>query len=411
MFIVVYVIGALCLAFATPGIPWLLLPGLCCIGIAGLGTLATNLQVADLHPHIRSTIVAIFTGLFDLSSILQQVIKIAYGNGIQRRTSYIFIAVAYAVLVSVSTLFFLPRKRITEEHVEHRRQKRRRSTIKNMNDVTKQMLETPKVEQYNNNENLIPNANDFEESKPAITTKEKKQSLLSSLLSLTCILHLYWLFVHALRFVTFIGLLNQWLLEILTENTLPGNNINKEQKVGELLGVFSYVTMGALLSALLCGFIYDWQRNRLIGAGKLKRTYTPVVMPMTLVILYSISVTVLCYVKNHVTVYLAFVMFTLFRSSLFTVAVAFIGEAFPISHFGVLFGFIQFAAGIAGLLQYPLFEWSGAYHGSFDHVNILLLCLQASTAIHPIILYIKGSRDTSVGNPYNLELEIEESSK
>ena len=48
---------------------------------------------------------------------------------------------AYGVLVSVSTLFFLPRKRITEEHVEHRRQRRRRSTMKNMNDVTKQMLE------------------------------------------------------------------------------------------------------------------------------------------------------------------------------------------------------------------------------------------------------------------------------
>ena len=35
--------------------------------------------------------------------------------------------------------------------------------------------------------------------------------------------------------------------------------------VSELLGVFSYVTMGALLAALLCGFIYDWQRNRVIG--------------------------------------------------------------------------------------------------------------------------------------------------
>ena len=44
---------------------------------------------------------------------------------------------------------------------------------------------------------------------------------------------------------------------------------------------------------------------------------------------------------------------------------------FPIGHFGVLFGFIQFAAGIAGLLQYPLFEWAGGYEGSFDHVSLL----------------------------------------
>ena len=45
---------------------------------------------------------------------------------------------------------------------------------------------------------------------------------------------------------------------------------------------------------------------------------------------------------------------------------------FPISHFGVLFGFVQCAAGIAGVLQYPLFEWSGAYIGSLAHVSILI---------------------------------------
>ena len=40
-----YVIFILISSFYVSDIPWLLLPGLCCIGIAGLGTLATNLQV------------------------------------------------------------------------------------------------------------------------------------------------------------------------------------------------------------------------------------------------------------------------------------------------------------------------------------------------------------------------------
>lgn len=36
----------------------------------------------------------------------------------------------------------------------------------------------------------------------------------------------------------------------------------------------------------------------------------------------------------------------------------------------MMFGFIQFAAGIAGLVQYPLFKWYEAYEGSYLHVSI-----------------------------------------
>lgn len=82
----------------------------------------------------------------------------------------------------------------------------------------------------NNNENLLQNANETDNGeKGAITfAKEKKVTLLSSLLSFTCILHLCWLFVHVLRFVTFIGLLNQWLLEILEDS--GKGNMEKEEK-------------------------------------------------------------------------------------------------------------------------------------------------------------------------------------
>ena len=67
----------------------------------------------------------------------------------------------------------------------------------------------------NNNEALINNAIVKDEENSSTNTKDTKMTLRSSLLSVTCILHLYWLFVHALRFVTFIGLLNQFLLETL----------------------------------------------------------------------------------------------------------------------------------------------------------------------------------------------------
>ena len=82
-------------------------------------------------------------------------------------------------------------------------------------------------------EALISDANGTSGENTNTKTKPAKVSLRSSLLSLTCILHLYWLFVHALRFVTFIGFLNQWLLESLG-NTEEFSDIVVREKKGEV---------------------------------------------------------------------------------------------------------------------------------------------------------------------------------
>lgn len=48
---------------------------------------------------------------------------------------------------------------------------------------------------------------------------------------------------------------------------------------------------------------------------------------MLLVIVYSLGTTVACLVEHELAPYFAFVFFTFFRSAVFTVAVAFIGDA------------------------------------------------------------------------------------
>lgn len=62
-------------------------------------------------------------------------LKVAFDNGIPRRTSYIFIATMFAVMVSCSTLFFLPKNHIDEAHLSDI--KRRRSSMKRKNDSEK----------------------------------------------------------------------------------------------------------------------------------------------------------------------------------------------------------------------------------------------------------------------------------
>ncbi|XP_052804245.1 equilibrative nucleobase transporter 1-like isoform X2 [Mya arenaria] len=285
IFFVIYLTGTMCLAFATPAIPWLIFPGLACIGTGGLTLLATNMQVADLHPHLRSTIVAIFTGFFDFSSINKQLIRIAFEGGIPRRSSYIFYALLYAVIVSISTWFFLPKKNMDEDHIENI--KTYRESIRRKSHFQKGDIETftpptsnglvhsEKDEVYQKeasaklltpedllNGNLkekglenvgLSNNAINAEIRDVRLAKEKKPGLASSICNFTFLMHLFWLHVHALRFVTFIGLLNVWLEKIFQEN---------EHRVGEMLSTFSYMTMGAIGTALFCGFVYDYLRTK-----------------------------------------------------------------------------------------------------------------------------------------------------
>ncbi|KAL5013826.1 hypothetical protein ScPMuIL_008096 [Solemya velum] len=68
-------VGCSCLAFSNTAIPGLLLPGLTGISIGGTIIYTTSIQVSNLFPAISSTIVAIFTGLFDISSFVLQIVK------------------------------------------------------------------------------------------------------------------------------------------------------------------------------------------------------------------------------------------------------------------------------------------------------------------------------------------------
>ncbi|KAK3597276.1 hypothetical protein CHS0354_005035 [Potamilus streckersoni] len=375
LFIVIYVIGTLSIAFASPVIPWLLCPGLCCIGIAGLAVLATNLQVANLYPKLRSTIVAIFTGLFDFSSIIQQIVKVVHERGIERKYSYIFISALFFSIVGFSTLCFHPRGHITEPVAKSRKKISKPDETKT--EPSDVLLTEKDGNGAHSKEDAYYNSSSYESQKSHL-------SLRATLLSAQCLFHLFWLCIHALRFVTFIGLLNVWLKKTLND---------EDERVSGFLGLFSYITMGAIGTALITGFLYDWQRRKFIKEAPLNQKLMPVLLPMLLTIVYSLSTTVMTFFESEITLYLAFVTFTFFRSSLFTVAVAFIGDAFPVDYFGVLFGFVQFAAGVAGLIQYPIFEWYEGYPKAAQHVSILLLILQLTTLIHPVILFIRCRRE------------------
>ncbi|XP_053372637.1 large neutral amino acids transporter small subunit 4-like [Mercenaria mercenaria] len=116
VFLLTYIIGALCLGFATPEIPWLVCPGLCCIGVAGMALYSTNIHVSFLFPAVQSTITAVFVGLYDASTVVTYLMKVAFDGGIPRKYYYIGLSVVHLVLIGTSTFLFLPCIRIKPRH-------------------------------------------------------------------------------------------------------------------------------------------------------------------------------------------------------------------------------------------------------------------------------------------------------
>ncbi|XP_061167342.1 equilibrative nucleobase transporter 1-like [Saccostrea echinata] len=355
----VYIIGFLCTAFASKEMPWLLLPGLSCIAIGGLSVFCTTLQVANLYTTIQTTIVALFSGLFDASTIIQHFIKVAFENGIPRRHSYLFLCGMGIVIFNVQTFVFLPKDHIKRSSCIQQKKTKRINSDTETNDT---LLET---EENNNRENCVA----------------EEDNVKTHILSFAYLSHTVWMSINVLLFVTFVGLLNTWL----------SNMTKNSSTVSYYLDAFAYTTISTCITAIVAGFVYDWQRKRFKGSPVPGRYFFPICLPMAITWLFG----TLCYLlplvfESFSVVLPVFIMFTFYRSFLFSIGIAFLGEAFPLKYFGVLYGTAMFSVGSTSLLQYAFFEWSSAYKNGFTHVNVCLLLLAVSMCYQPILLWIRG---------------------
>ncbi|XP_033736776.1 solute carrier family 43 member 3-like [Pecten maximus] len=360
IFTFMFVFGALCVAFATKDVPWLLCPGLCSIAVSGLVIFATNIQVANLFPRLQSTVVALYCGLFDSSSVVQQLMKIANENGMSRRIFYVCLAGLALIMLSISTILFLPKSYITKQKI------RRKSCE----------LETKSGR-------LLAELKGLKGQRETDET-----SIRACILSVTYILHVAWMSINTVTFVTFIGLINVNLEQLS----------DQKQVVSKYLGVFAYTTMCTVVAGLLAGISYDCQRKRYYDYPWPARVWRPVLLPMTMTGILGSMVYVLLLVEHLSVIVPTFILFTLYRSFLYSIGVAFVNDAFPEQHFGALYGIMTFSTGLFSMVQYGFFSWFDAYENANVHVTICLLFLCLTTFIHPLQLGIR-SRQKNTEDP------------
>nr|XP_022336589.1 solute carrier family 43 member 3-like isoform X2 [Crassostrea virginica]XP_022336590.1 solute carrier family 43 member 3-like isoform X2 [Crassostrea virginica] len=109
--VLAFVTGTLMMTFSSAAFPWLLIPALTLVSLAGLILLITNLQVANLFGEHRYTVMATFIGAYHACTVIVICMKATNDLGVGTQTSFMFLTIAI-VPILVSTIAFLPKSRI-----------------------------------------------------------------------------------------------------------------------------------------------------------------------------------------------------------------------------------------------------------------------------------------------------------
>ncbi|XP_033761550.1 solute carrier family 43 member 3-like [Pecten maximus] len=369
--IFILIAGLLCFAFTSPDIPWLVLPGVVFVGVAGTSFLISNMQVAVLLPKGSSVYVGLINGCYDSSVVTQMAVKALYENGISRSYSYIGVAILCVVISGLCTLLHPDPNSTLSDSVEKK------------NDVIhpEGYISTT----FKNNENelkVLPQettaGKDIERDITAASDASNDVTS-SSVRSIICsrpyILHVLWMSVLLLRLYYFIGSINRLLVQTL----------KIDGQVSYFTDVMAYTMLGGIISSFIAGQLLEIQDKWFTGMMK---TVIPLIVTSCLGILLSS----LSFVTSTTALYANFVVLTFFRSFIFSCNMDFVIISFPHKFMSFLFGMVFSVSGVLTLTQYALFTWTKRYDDAIEHVNIFLFCLSVISLLHPVLIFVSGKR-------------------
>uniref|UniRef100_H2L9T5 Solute carrier family 43 member 3a n=1 Tax=Oryzias latipes TaxID=8090 RepID=H2L9T5_ORYLA len=360
--IFVYTTGTLLVAFSTE-LSLMLFPALSCIGVGGMLLLITNMQVGNLFPAHRSTIITIYNGAFDSSSAVFLLIKVLHEQGVSLRSSFLFLSIC-SIIHLMRTVLLMPKT-----HIPH-----------------------PLPDSYTYGVNCgRANAYDVEQIDDRREVMMRSQKLLSicSVRSFqSCVLswfflwHLVWLSIMQLRLYLFIGTLNP-TLERLANND-PG-------LVSRYTNAFAMTQLCGVLCAPWNGFLLDRHKGKPRAAGETEQEadLRSSCLSLFLTSLQSLVFSVCVSIPVLPLQYLTFILQVLNRSFLYGGNAAFISIAFPACHFGKLYGLMMSLSAVFSLLQYPCFSLvKGPLGGNPFYVDVTLTLLTLLAFIHPAYIFV-----------------------
>ncbi|KAM9857663.1 equilibrative nucleobase transporter 1-like [Aulostomus maculatus] len=388
-----YTTGTLLVAFSSATLSELLFPALSCIAVGGILLLLTNMQVGNLFPAHRSTIITLYNGAFDSSSAVFLIIKVLHEAGISLRSSFLVLSLC-SVIHLVRTLLLMPTTHIPYPPPQGYTYGARCGKSNSYNVEQSEGLREGAM--------MVAEASRGRDDDPAAPedsaeTRESgtEASFRSCVLSWFFLWHLLWLSIMQLRHYLFIGTLNAKLTRLAGQDGAL---------VSQYINAFAVTQLCGVLCAPWNGLIMDRHKGKPLDPGEseqeadLRSSSLSLFLTSLQCLLFSLSASIPVLPLQ----YLTFVLQVLNRSFLYGGNAAFICIVFPAPHFGKLYGLVMSLSALISLLQYPCFALvRGALGGDPFYVDVALTLLTLLVFVHPVYVFIYCSRlaHRRKGNP------------
>ncbi|XP_069089149.1 equilibrative nucleobase transporter 1-like isoform X2 [Pleurodeles waltl] len=379
-----YTVATLLVAFSTAASAWLLFPALSLLAIGGILFIMTNMQVGNLFGRHRSTIITLYNGAFDSSSAVFLLIKVLYEQGLTLMTMFICIS-ACSIWHLVRTFFLMPRTHIPYPVPEDYSygitcQKSASYSLSMANPDSQDGVRHRSVEEA-------------EKGPKSLLDRVAPEPPVASFRSCACswlfTWHLLWLSVMQLRHYLFIGTLNPMLAHL---------SRGDQHKISVYTNAFAFTQLCGVLCAPWNGILMDRHKRGKKNEGGTEALKTladlrSAVLSLALTagqcVLFSICASVPVLPVQYAT----FILQVVNRSFLYGGNAAFIAMAFPLAHFGKLYGLVMALSAIVSILQYPCFALvKDVLDGDPFYVNISLIIFVLLAFIHPINVFLECRR-------------------
>ncbi|KAG9345598.1 hypothetical protein JZ751_008742 [Albula glossodonta] len=337
-----YTTGTLLIAFSHAATSVLLFPALSFIAVGGILLLVTNMQVGNLFGAHRSTIITLYNGAFDSSSIIFLIVKVLSEGGISLHYSFFFLS-ACSVIHLMRTFILMPKTHIPYPLPE--------GYTYGMNCGQTRAYALDEAGKGEGRGSLHGDGGTENAPIHPVSTEQAPPtaSFKSSVLSWFFLWHLVWLSVMQLRHYLFISTLNP-MLNRLTEGD--------PTLVSRYTNAFAITQLCGVLCAPWNGLIMDRHKGKRRAPGETEQEadLRSAVLSLFLTALQCLLFSLCATTPILPLQYLSFALQVLNRSFLYGGNAAFISIAFPACHFGKLYGLMMALSAVVSLLQYPCFS-------------------------------------------------------
>lgn len=338
----------------------------------------TNIQVGNLFGEKRSTVITIYSGAFDSSSIIFLIVKVLYEAGLSLRLMFLFIS-SLSLLHILRTVFLLPRRTIPYplpqayeyglscKHSETGERENVSGEVDKDEQDTKQELIKESVQN-----------GDIEEDFP-----DFRSCVCSSLFFTNC----FWLSLMQLRHYLFMGTLNP-MLSILAQGD--------PNLVSKFTNAFAITQFCGIFFAPWNGLLMDRNKKKAhpemtpasVATQRVEDQHA-MVLPLGVTVAQCIAFSICASIPRLELQYLTFILQVINRSFIYGGHAAFIATTFPSTHFGKVFGISMSISALFSLLQYPCFALAkGPLHDDPLYLNISFVVLSVLTFIHPLNVHL-----------------------